>query len=376
MNVIHRVKRQVSLATGAGLLGVATLLVGPAALALSTGVLLPTSDGTYEQWTRVSSGSTHYTAVDESTCNGNTDYVRETTTGERESFGVSLASVPDGATVTAVAIVPCASRNSSGSGSSTLNVFYRWSGANSADAGGYALSGTTPAQLATTTWSGLSFVKDGSSTLEIGAVYSSGNRGARVSRLATVLTYDASAPTAPSNLSAVNVSGSQNDLSWNDNSSNETGFKIERSLNAQFGPFTQIATTTAGVVAFNDTGLTADQTYYYRVRAYNAFGNSSYTLTVYAITATAVPSNPTNLTVFASSTNATLNWVQTSTNEEGFRVERGTDGVIFAEIATKGMNAVSHIDPGLASGTYVYRVRAVNAIGFSGYSNHATTTIP
>lgn len=183
-------KGRLTIAAAVILLG-AALSFAYLASADVSGTLLPVSDGSYKQWTRVPSGSTHYTAVDESSCNGTTDYIRETTVGERESFGVSLSSVPDGAVITDIAITPCASRDRStgAGGSSTLNVFYRWNGADSADAGGYALTGTTPTNLAPTTFSGLALSKGGSSTLEIGPVFSSGNRGARVSRLAAAVTY-------------------------------------------------------------------------------------------------------------------------------------------------------------------------------------------
>jgi len=42
------------------------------------------------------------------------------------------------------------------------------------------------------------------------------------------------------------------------------------------GPFTQIATTLAGVTAYSDTGLTVSTTYYYRVRANHSAGDSDY----------------------------------------------------------------------------------------------------
>jgi hypothetical protein len=70
-----------------------------------------------------------------------------------------------------------------------MNVFYRFSGVNSSDAGFYVLSGTTPVQLATTPFTSLSLAKGSGSTLEIGAVLSSGNKGARLSRIATTVTY-------------------------------------------------------------------------------------------------------------------------------------------------------------------------------------------
>src|SRR6516162_9631015 len=49
-------------------------------------------------------------------------------------------------------------------------------------------------------------------------------------------------PAAPSNLLAAGVSASEIDLAWNDNSTNETGFKVERATN-HLGPFTQITVT-------------------------------------------------------------------------------------------------------------------------------------
>lgn len=73
----------------------------------------------------------------------------------------------------------------------------------------------------------------------------------------------------------------------------------------------------------------------------------------------------------------TLSWVDNSTNETGFRIERSTDGVSFAEIATVGPDVVSYVDGNLPnSTTYSYRVRAYNTAGNSGYSNTATGTTP
>lgn len=78
----------------------------------------------------------------------------------------------------------------------------------------------------------------------------------------------------PSGLTATAVSSSQINLSWSDNSSTETGFRIERGSSSG-GPYTEIATVGAGVATYSNTGLSASTTYYYRVRAYNN-GNSLY----------------------------------------------------------------------------------------------------
>ena len=90
-------------------------------------------------------------------------------------------------------------------------------------------------------------------------------------------------PAAPSSLSASAVSSSQINLAWVDASSNETGFKIERAP-ASAGPWTQIATVGANVTSYSNTGLLPLTTYFYRVRATNAAGDSAYSNTASATT--------------------------------------------------------------------------------------------
>ncbi|MFN7140559.1 MAG: immunoglobulin domain-containing protein, partial [Limisphaerales bacterium] len=82
-------------------------------------------------------------------------------------------------------------------------------------------------------------------------------------------------PIAPSALTATAVSKTQINLSWTDNSTVETGFKIERA-SASAGPWSQIATVGANVKTFANTSLPMDTTYYYRVRAYGPLGDSAY----------------------------------------------------------------------------------------------------
>ncbi len=64
-------------------------------------------------------------------------------------------------------------------------------------------------------------------------------------------------------------------LSWKDNSSNESGFRIERSVDAS--NFSQIAQVGPNVTEFVDTGLSPSTQYWYRVRAFNSAGNSGFT---------------------------------------------------------------------------------------------------
>jgi len=64
-------------------------------------------------------------------------------------------------------------------------------------------------------------------------------------------------------------------LSWADNSSDETGFHVERKLGVA-GEYSIIATTGADVTSYDDSGLADNTTYCYRVNAFNSAGNSPY----------------------------------------------------------------------------------------------------
>jgi hypothetical protein len=71
--------------------------------------------------------------------------------------------------------------------------------------------------------------------------------------------------------------------------------------------------------------------------------------------------------------NLRLRWVDTSTNEDGFLIERKASiKGKFTQIAVVGANVSFYADTGLVEGvTYCYRVRAYNAAGASAYSNEA-----
>ncbi|HEV3469111.1 MAG TPA: fibronectin type III domain-containing protein, partial [Pyrinomonadaceae bacterium] len=187
-------------------------------------------------------------------------------------------------------------------------------------------------------------------------------------------------PAAPSGLVATAVSAAQINLVWADNSANETGFKVYRSTDN--ATFSRIATLGANVTSYPDTSLSASKTYYYRVLAYNASGNSGNSNTAAATTfppATVKPAAPTGLVAVAlSGTQVRLTWADNSTNEDGFKLYRSTDNVNFTQVAKPYTNATVQTDAaGLSGGvTYYYRIRAYNAAGNSAYSNTATVRTP
>ena len=99
---------------------------------------------------------------------------------------------------------------------------------------------------------------------------------------------DTQAPTTPTNLSVTAQSSSQINLSWTASTDNVgvTGYRVERCTGASCTTFSQISTPSS--TTYNDTGLAANTTYRYRVRAVDAAGNlSGYSSIVNATTQTA-----------------------------------------------------------------------------------------
>jgi len=91
-------------------------------------------------------------------------------------------------------------------------------------------------------------------------------------------------PAAPSGLNATAVSTTRINLAWIDNAGNESGFRIERCKNPNCTNFAQIAQVGSNITTFADTGVTKNSAYNYRVRAFNATGNSAYSNTASAKT--------------------------------------------------------------------------------------------
>ena len=179
-------------------------------------------------------------------------------------------------------------------------------------------------------------------------------------------------PNAPSNLQASTASSSQINLTWNDNSNNETQFRIERRIGS--GAYVFLVNKAAGSTSHSDGGLSSNTTYTYRVRAENSFGNSAFSNEASATTQEGLPNTPTNLIATAISTSQiNLTWNDNSNNETQFRIERRIGSGAFVFLTNKPAGSTSHSDAGLTPNTtYTYRVRAENNVGNSGFSNEAT----
>ena len=100
----------------------------------------------------------------------------------------------------------------------------------------------------------------------------------------TYLQSPPAGPNAPSNLRVTSIRTNAISIAWNDNSSNESGFKVERCTGSNCTSFAEIGTVGANSTGATNSGLARRTTYGYRVRAYNASGNSAYSNVVYATT--------------------------------------------------------------------------------------------
>jgi hypothetical protein len=160
-------------------------------------------------------------------------------------------------------------------------------------------------------------------------------------------------PTPPSVLAVAGFSHSRVALRWTDNSSNEDYFIVERSTDDvkydSIGTVLKNNFTTSGEI-FTNTALTAQTTYYYKVRAVNSAGKSAYSNKVSATTlqnclaSSAIPTN--------------RSWTGTTLNESGVGIKtdplvsitsNGTTGWYNIDKLTVGAATGIHTEPAVAS---------------------------
>ena len=187
------------------------------------------------------------------------------------------------------------------------------------------------------------------------------------------------APVAPTSLATSSVRYNKVSLSWSDKSSNEDGFKVQRSKDGV--AYTLIATLGANVLSFADTGVTPLTKYYYRVSAYNAAGNSAYSNVISATTPGAPPTAPTSVAAInGGNGTATITWADKSTNQARFDIRRRKwDSVTQTwlsaiTVGSVGANVTRYVNSS-GKGTFRYYVRAVNSYGTSSWVGPAQVTV-
>ncbi|MBK1718567.1 carboxypeptidase regulatory-like domain-containing protein [Thiocystis violacea] len=180
------------------------------------------------------------------------------------------------------------------------------------------------------------------------------------------------APQAATDIRVDSANETSITVSWTDNSSDETGFKIYQD-GQELTPSPKVS---ANGTTYTFSGLTCATEYRLGVRATNALGDSSIA-TLQASTQDcsdpdAPPAAPTGLTLTpVSRTSIRLDWTDTSSNETSFKISR--NGVELNVAVSP--NASSFLDSGLTCDTaYTYSVMATNGVGDSAPVSESTTT--
>lgn len=196
---------------------------------------------------------------------------------------------------------------------------------------------------------------------------------------------------APTSLTAAIISAYETRLSWRNAARNATGFVIERADNG--GAFTVLASLRGTrTTSFRDRSVSAGNSYVYQVRAVR---------TAAGVTVQSDPSNsavvnmfpptaPSGLTATVEpvarrgAPAAVLTWTNNDFSAITVAIQNSSDGGLTWN-AVGNAPVVGTIgtytdggrrNRGLAAGTYLYRVQALNNIGVSLWSNEVTVTVP
>ncbi|HEY6888060.1 MAG TPA: fibronectin type III domain-containing protein, partial [Solirubrobacter sp.] len=149
-------------------------------------------------------------------------------------------------------------------------------------------------------------------------------------------------------------------------------YGVERAPDASGAPgaWTQIASAVFSL-GFGDYGLTANSTYWYRVRATNGGGDGPQSPAAAVMTATAAPGKPSFSGVGPHT--VTIAWTASPGGAASYEVERSMLNGSYARVAS-GLTALSFVDATVAANqAYSYLVRGVNAMGTDGDSSPAAT---
>ncbi|MBX3164670.1 MAG: T9SS type A sorting domain-containing protein [Bacteroidetes bacterium] len=190
-------------------------------------------------------------------------------------------------------------------------------------------------------------------------------------------------PNAPLALTATNNGSLTNNVTWTDNSNDESNFDLHYTFGSN-PTYSLLATLPANTTSYAHTGLSYTTTYCYKVAATNSIGTSAFSntdcaTTPAAPTATSTPNAPLNLTALnnGSLTN-NVAWNDNSSDETNFELHYTFgSSATYSLLATLPPNTTSYAHTGLThTTTYCYKVAATNSVGSSAFSNTACATTP
>jgi titin len=173
-------------------------------------------------------------------------------------------------------------------------------------------------------------------------------------------------PAAPTWLSASPMNGTWTDIIWRDNSTNEEGYRFERSEAG--GPWVTLGSGgephTGGESLWRDKAFPIETEICYRIVAFNSFGESS------VIGCTALPAVPVDLTAKVVDGVVELSWTDISKFEDGYYIMRAAPDEVsmgfYIVYDAVGPNVTTYRDPSLYPHGASYYLRGIK--GPEGYS--------
>lgn len=172
---------------------------------------------------------------------------------------------------------------------------------------------------------------------------------------------------APGDLKYEAISKTEIKLTWQDTSTVEEGFRVERKIGF-WGDWYTIAYLSPNTVTYNDKWINEADTYYYRIKVYDRSNSINYSNEI--VVSLKMPDAPTGLQANPLSSNEIqLNWKDNSINESGFVIE-AKQFYSFKEVGRVGSNITSYrYDDATANRMLTFRIRAINGTNQSNPSN-------
>lgn len=178
-----------------------------------------------------------------------------------------------------------------------------------------------------------------------------------------VVTGDLRPPFKPYNLSLINLSGGNYNISWKDSSKNIEKYELWKKddFASTYYLHKELSGTSFNT---NDFNLDTNKTYFYKICGIKSSspGEFSDEINTKGLISSGDLYPPSNLTAEISGTQSIkLNWIDNSENENYFAVERSTNNISFIRIAAVNPNTISYMDSGnglLQGTTYYYRIKS------------------
>ena len=192
----------------------------------------------------------------------------------------------------------------------------------------------------------------------------------------TGVPFEGPPPDAPTGLTATAIAYNQVDLAWTDVATNETRYRIYRSETSVSGPWIRIASIGADSESYSDYIVDPSTQYWYYVGAYNPAGEADSNVDTATTDAIPIPDAPIDLSISNIAWNlVSLAWTDIATVEDGYKVYRSEDDVVYAEVADLAADATSYTDTTVSPSTlYYYKVAPYNISGEADSSTVSDTT--